>query len=172
MTVIVVGAGPTGLMLAGDLAEAGIPVKILERRTSESNLTRAFALHARSLELLDLRGLADEIVAQGFRVSEVRPHLGGKEIVFDLHHPESRFPYVLMLQQARTEAVLARRVRDLGVEIVRGAEVTGLTQDADGVTLTVQNGQTERASPVVPSSCRAFPLTPAPKLVPPARVAS
>lgn len=152
MSVIVVGSGPTGLMLAGDLAEAGIEVKILEKRAEESNLTRAFALHARTLELFDMRGIADEIVEQGFQVPEVRPTLGTRELVLDLRHPESRFPYVLTVQQARTEALLQRRAERLGVPILRGAEVTGLVQDAAEVTLTVRTAEgehTERASYVV-----------------------
>src|SRR3954469_25119467 len=65
MDVIVVGAGPTGLLLAGDLAAAGISFTVLERRVEESNLTRAFAVHARTLEELDARGIADELVATG-----------------------------------------------------------------------------------------------------------
>jgi 2-polyprenyl-6-methoxyphenol hydroxylase-like FAD-dependent oxidoreductase len=148
-TVLIVGAGPTGLMLAGDLAAAGVPVKILERRAEESNLTRAFALHARSLELLDMRGLADELVPQGFPLPEVRAHLGRRDIVFDIRHPDSRFPYTLVVRQARTEALLEKRARGLGVEIVHGAEVTGLRQDADGVTVTVNGGREERAAYVV-----------------------
>ena len=149
MSVVVVGAGPTGLMLAGDLARAGVPVKILERRGEESNLTRAFAVHARTLEILDLRGLADELISQGVQVPEVRAHLKGHEVVFDLRHPESRFKYVLSLAQARTEALLEKRVRALGVEIVHGAEVTALEQDPDGVTVTTADGRIERAAYVV-----------------------
>jgi 2-polyprenyl-6-methoxyphenol hydroxylase-like FAD-dependent oxidoreductase len=149
MTVIVVGAGPTGLMLAGELAEAGVPVKILERRAEESNLTRAFGVNARTLELLDMRGMADELVAQGFPVPEVRPRYGRHQLRLGLRHPESRFPYLLIVQQASTEVLLERRVRRLGVPIVRDAEVTDLRQDADGVTLTLAGGRSERADYVV-----------------------
>jgi 2-polyprenyl-6-methoxyphenol hydroxylase-like FAD-dependent oxidoreductase len=147
--VIIVGAGPTGLMLAGDLAAAGVDVRILERRAEESNLTRAFALHARSLELLDMRGIADELVAQGFPLPEVRAHLGTGEIVFNMRHPDSRFPYTLVIRQARTEALLEKRARGLGVEFRAGAEVTDLRQDAEGVTVTVGGDRTERASYVI-----------------------
>ena len=64
--VIVVGAGPTGLLLAGDLAEAGVDVTVLERRDGTiSNLSRAFGVHARTLEELDARGLADQLVSTG-----------------------------------------------------------------------------------------------------------
>jgi 2-polyprenyl-6-methoxyphenol hydroxylase-like FAD-dependent oxidoreductase len=149
MGVVVVGAGPTGLMLAGDLAEAGVPVTVVEKRAHESNLTRAFAVHARTLELLDMRGLADELVSQGVQVPEVRPHFDGGEFVFDMRHPDSRFPYVLVLQQARTEALLERRARERGVEIVRGADVTDLRQDGSGVALSIAGRDDLRADYVV-----------------------
>ena len=70
--VLIVGAGPTGLLLAGDLAAAGVPCTVLERRADESNLTRAFAVHARTLELLDARGIADDLVATGTAVGTLR----------------------------------------------------------------------------------------------------
>lgn len=152
MSVIIVGAGPTGLMLAGELALAGVPVTVLERRAEQSNLTRAFGVHARTLELLDMRGLADPLVTHGQRVPEVQARLGGSTTVrVSLRHPESRFPYVLIVPQAHTERLLEERARDLGVEIVRGAEVTGLRQDDDsgGVTVTLADGRTETADYVV-----------------------
>src|SRR5947209_11491566 len=71
--VVVVGAGPTGLLLAGDLAAAGVRVTVLEQRPEqESNLTRAFAVHARTLEVLDARGLADPLIATGVPVAELQ----------------------------------------------------------------------------------------------------
>src|SRR5215211_7446293 len=69
--VAIVGAGPTGLLLAGDLAAAGVPCTVLERRAGESNLTRAFGVHARTLELLDARGLADELLGAGTTVGRL-----------------------------------------------------------------------------------------------------
>ena len=71
--VIVVGAGPTGLLLACELALAGARTRVLERRADQPNITRAFAVHARTLELLDARGLADQLVAKGIRVNGVQP---------------------------------------------------------------------------------------------------
>src|SRR5262249_18663889 len=109
-------------------------------------------VHARTLELLDMRGIADDLVSQGFPLPEVRVHFGHGEhgeAVFNLRHPDSRFPYTLVVRQARTEALLEKRARGLGVEIVHGAEVTGLRQDADGVTVTVNGDRTERAAYVV-----------------------
>ncbi|XKK40611.1 FAD-dependent oxidoreductase [Nocardiopsis sp. ARC36] len=153
MSVTIVGAGPTGLMLAGDLAEAGIDVRVLEKRARETGPTRGFAVHARALELLDVRGLADTLVAQGFPVPEVRVAFGdGRGLTLDMRHPESRFPFVLVVRQGRTEALLRQRAERLGAPVVRGAEVTGLAQDGDGVDLTVRTADgehTERADRVV-----------------------
>ncbi len=70
--VVVVGAGPTGLMLAGDLAEAGVVVTVLERRADESNVTRVFAVHARTMEELEIRGLAGELARTGTPIRALR----------------------------------------------------------------------------------------------------
>src|SRR5918992_6086170 len=133
--VLVVGAGPTGLMLAGDLARAGLGCTVLERRAQESNLTRAFAVHARTLELLDARGLADDLVATGERVGALR--LFG-QLEMDLSRLPTRFPYVLVTPQYHTERVLEEHAAALGAQIVRGADVVDLRQDTDGVELDVR----------------------------------
>lgn len=133
--VLVVGAGPTGLLLAGDLAAAGVACTILERRGRESNLTRAFAVHARTLELLDARGVADELVDRGQPLGALRLFDG---IELDLSRLPTRFPFLLVTPQYETERVLERRARSHGAEIVRDAEVVGLRQDADGVELDVR----------------------------------
>jgi 2-polyprenyl-6-methoxyphenol hydroxylase-like FAD-dependent oxidoreductase len=128
--VLIVGAGPTGLLLAGDLAEAGVPVTVLERRDGESNLSPAFAVHARTLEELDARGLADELIRTGHRLD--RLGLLGRVNV-DLSRLPSRFPFVLITPQYETERLLERRARALGARFAGGTEVTGLRQDADAV---------------------------------------
>jgi glycine/D-amino acid oxidase-like deaminating enzyme len=102
--VAVIGAGPTGLMLAGDLARAGVSCVVFERRPERSGLTRAFAVHARTLEQLDARGVADPLVATGTPVRAAR-FLAGAEL--DLSRLPSRFPYVLITPQYETERVLA-----------------------------------------------------------------
>lgn len=139
--VIVVGAGPTGLLLAGDLAAAGVAVTVLERRAEESNLTRAFAVHARTLEQLDARGVADELIATGRRIGRLRL-FGSVEL--DLSRLPSRFPFVLITPQYQTERVLAERASALGVEFVTGATVTGLRQDPDGVDVDVTTADGRR----------------------------
>jgi 2-polyprenyl-6-methoxyphenol hydroxylase-like FAD-dependent oxidoreductase len=141
--VAIVGAGPTGLLLAGDLAAAGVPCTVLERRAGASSLTRAFGVHARTLEQLDARGLADELLATGTVVERLHV-LGGA--VLDLAWLPSRFPFMLVTPQYEVERLLERRARAHGARIVEGVEVTGLRQDADGVDLDLRTeaGATER----------------------------
>jgi 2-polyprenyl-6-methoxyphenol hydroxylase-like FAD-dependent oxidoreductase len=88
-------------------------------------------------------------VSQGVPLPEVRTHLGRRDVVLNLRHPDSRFPYTLVVRQARTEALLEKRARGLGVEIVHGAEVTGLRQDGEDVTLTINGNREERTTYVV-----------------------
>jgi 2-polyprenyl-6-methoxyphenol hydroxylase-like FAD-dependent oxidoreductase len=144
--VIVVGAGPTGLMLACELAMRGVSVRILEERRDIPNITRAFGVHARTLELLDARGMADEIVERGNRVGQVVPAPGA---VLNLKELPTRYPMVLIAPQSLTERVLTARANQLGVEITYGAKVVGLEQDHEGVTLRLADGTTERAGYIV-----------------------
>jgi 2-polyprenyl-6-methoxyphenol hydroxylase-like FAD-dependent oxidoreductase len=144
--VAIVGAGPTGLALAGELGLAGISCCVLERRTEEPNLTRAFAVHARTLELLDARGLADQLVAKGIPVTRVAPAPGA---TLDLSGLPSGYQMVLIIAQSGTERLLEQRAREHGVQIARGAEVTGLSQSEHEVSLELANGQTVTADYVV-----------------------
>ncbi|MDQ1019461.1 FAD-dependent monooxygenase [Streptomyces afghaniensis] len=135
-TVIVVGSGPAGLLLAGDLATAGVPVTVVEKRPHQiSNLSRAFVLHARTLEQLDARGLAEELEAVGRRLGRFR--LYGR-LSLDLSTLPSRFNHLLVLPQYEVEKALERRARQAGAEFRYETEVTGLTQDAQGVTVEVR----------------------------------
>lgn len=132
--VVVIGAGPTGLLLAGDLAAAGLHVILLERRArTAANLTRAFAVHARTLELLDARGLADELVSTGRRIDRVRP-FGG--IALSLQRLRSRYPFVLITPQYETEKLLERRALSTGAVIRYDREVIGVRQDLEPGTGT------------------------------------
>ena len=144
--VIVVGAGPTGLLLAGDLAAAGIPVTLVERHEHGSELTRAFAVHARTLEQFDQRGVAEGLVSSGRPTTSLR--VFGRATV-DVSRLPSRYPYVLVVPQYETEDVLSRRAQAAGVEFIRPAELTGLSQDAQSVTATLSDGRTLRAAYLV-----------------------
>jgi 2-polyprenyl-6-methoxyphenol hydroxylase-like FAD-dependent oxidoreductase len=140
--VIVVGAGPVGLLAAGDLARAGVSCALLERRAERSGLSRAFTVHARTLEQLDARGAADELVASGTPVRELRLFAGA---ALDLSRLPSRFPYVLVTPQNQTERVLEERARREGADVQYDTEVTALTQRPDGVEVTVgQDGHPDR----------------------------
>ncbi|GAA1670677.1 FAD-dependent monooxygenase [Glycomyces endophyticus] len=137
--VIVVGAGPTGLLLAGDLAEAGVKVLVLEKRGADiSNLSRAFAVHARTLEVLDARGLADDLFALGGnRLGEL--FLFGSAKV-KLSGLDTRFPCVLMTPQYHVERVLRERAVAAGAEFRFGCKVTGVDQAAGRVTVRTEDG--------------------------------
>ncbi len=140
--VIVAGAGPTGLLLAGDLAAAGVRVTLLEKRSHGiSNLTRAFAVHARTLEQLDARGLADELEAKG-RPAEGARLFGQLTIRFDTL--PSRFRHLLVIPQYEVEKVLERRAAEAGVCFRYETEVTGLRQSADAVAMDVRGPGGER----------------------------
>ncbi|MFH8937187.1 FAD-dependent monooxygenase [Streptomyces griseosporeus] len=139
--VIVVGSGPTGLLLAGDLATAGIPVTVVEKRPHKiSNLSRAFVLHARTLEQLDARGLADGIEDAGRPLDRLR--LFGR-LTVALDTLPSRFNHLLVIPQYEVEKALERRALEAGVDFRHETEVTGLAQDADGVTLRVRTAAGE-----------------------------
>ncbi|MFE5138281.1 FAD-dependent monooxygenase [Streptomyces fagopyri] len=135
-TVIIVGSGPTGLLLAADLATAGVPVTLVEKRPRKiSNLSRAFVLHARTLEQLDARGLADELEARGRTLDRIRLF---DRLTVELDTLPSRFNHLLVIPQYEVEKALTRRAVEAGVRFVYETEVTGLRQDPDGVTLDVR----------------------------------
>ncbi|GAU65841.1 putative monooxygenase [Streptomyces sp. NBRC 110611] len=135
--VLVVGAGPTGLLLAAELALAGVRTVVVERRTHPQRNSRALNLHPRSLELLDQRGLATRFLAAGRTVP-------GWQFAAPLRTPldfsalDSSQPHALLLAQSRTEALLEGRARELGVRIHRGHEVTTLEENDDRVEVELR----------------------------------
>ncbi|GAA5038818.1 2-polyprenyl-6-methoxyphenol hydroxylase-like FAD-dependent oxidoreductase [Thermocatellispora tengchongensis] len=145
--VIVVGAGPTGLMLAAELALAGVRVRVLERRESPTRESRALTLHPRSIEIMDLRGIAGRFLSRGRTVPGW--HFAGLDTRLDFTALDTRHGYTLFLEQARTEEILEGRVRELGVEIARGREVTAVRQEPDAVVVETAPGEPLRAAYVV-----------------------
>lgn len=134
-TVVVVGAGPTGLTLAAELAAAGIRCRVLDKRPRRVEWSRAIGLEPRTLELFDLRGMAGAFVERGLPW-RMQP-LGDRRGFLDYGRLDTPFPYVLILEQGRTEDVLREYAVKAGAEIVRGAELVGLAQDSSGVTIEV-----------------------------------
>lgn len=144
--VVIAGSGPTGLMLAGELALAGIDVAIVERRTNQDVLgTRAGGLQARTLEVLDQRGMAERFLAEG-QVAQVHGFGMHRLDVSDL---PTRHNYGLALRQKHIERILAGWVRELAVPIYRGREVTGFVQDDAGVDVDVADSESLRAEYLV-----------------------
>jgi 3-(3-hydroxy-phenyl)propionate hydroxylase len=144
--VVIAGGGPTGLMLAAELALAGVDVAIVERRTTqELTGSRAGGLHARTIEVLDQRGVADRFVSQG----QTHPVVSFSHIRLGTADMASRHSYVLALPQNRVEEILAEWVAELRVPIYRGREVTGFAADDSGVEIRVAGGASLRAAYLV-----------------------
>jgi 2-polyprenyl-6-methoxyphenol hydroxylase-like FAD-dependent oxidoreductase len=144
--VVVGGGGPTGLMLAGELALAGVDVVIVERRASQDLVgSRAGGLHSRTIEVLDQRGIADRFLSQG-QVAQVG---GFSWIPLDISDFPTRHNYGLGLWQNHIERILAGWVGELAVPIYRGREVTGFVQGETGVDVELSDGQSLRAGYLV-----------------------
>jgi 2-polyprenyl-6-methoxyphenol hydroxylase-like FAD-dependent oxidoreductase len=136
--VVVAGGGPTGLMLAGELALAGVDVAIVERRASQDLPgSRAGGLHSRTIEVLDQRGIADRFLSEG-QVAQVAGFAGAP---LDISDFPTRHNYGLGLWQNHIERILAGWVGELAVTFYRGCEVTGFAQDDTGVEVELADGE-------------------------------
>jgi 3-(3-hydroxy-phenyl)propionate hydroxylase len=147
-SVLVVGAGPTGLSMAAELARHGVQCRVIDKAQAPSEKSKAIVLQARTLEVLSLMQLADDFVAAGHPVHAGSIYSNGKRILhirFD--NLDSTYPYILLLAQPQTERILGDRLRQLGVTVERGVELLSLSQDAEKATveLRAHNGRTERS---------------------------
>ncbi|MET3843030.1 FAD-dependent monooxygenase [Bradyrhizobium sp. OAE829] len=139
--VVIAGGGPTGLMLAGELALAGVDVAIVERRASQELAgSRAGGLHSRTIEILDQRGIADRFLSEGQTFGVVHFH-----VPLDISDFPTRHNYGLGLWQNHIERILAEWALELRVPIYRGTEVTGFAQDDRGVDVALSGGTSLRA---------------------------
>lgn len=133
--VLIVGAGPAGLLLASELRLAGVDTVVLERHPRRPDFCRGFNLNARALDLLARRGLAERLIAEGWQV----PHaaFSGLPVTLTLAGAHTGHPYSLGIPQTRVEEVLEQHALDLGAGIRRGHELLALEQDFESVTATV-----------------------------------
>ncbi|WP_176046580.1 FAD-dependent monooxygenase [Burkholderia sp. BCC1644] len=140
--VVIAGGGPTGLMLAGELALAGVDVAIVERRPDQTLAgSRAGGLIARTLEIFDQRGIVDRFLAEGQKAQVT----GFASIRLDISDFPTRHNYVLGLRQKHIERILAGWVDELAVPIYRGCDLTGFAQDDTGVTIELSSRPSLRA---------------------------
>jgi len=147
--VLIAGGGPTGLMLAAELALAGVDAAIIEPRMTQTLAgSRASGLHARTLEIFDMRGIVDRFLATGHRV----PAFMFNRDRVDLSDLPTRYACTLAIWQEPIERILAGWVEELGVRTYRGREVTSFSQDGGGVAVEVKRGdgsETMRAAYLV-----------------------
>ena len=139
--VLIVGAGPTGLVLAAELACRGVSLRLVDRAEGPTVLSKALALHARSLELLDRHGITEPACARGRRINAIGLHAGGRRVMHvSMAGLDSPYPFILSLPQHETERLLIDRLAALGVAVERGVELRGLAQAADGVRADLRHG--------------------------------
>lgn len=145
-SVVIAGGGPTGLMLAAELALADVDVAVVERRPDQELVgTRAGGLHARTIEILDQRGVAERFLREG-KVTQLAGFAWTRLDIGDL---PTRHAYGLALRQSHIERILADWVEELAVPIYRNSEVTGFVQDATGIDVALSGGKTLRANYLV-----------------------
>ena len=140
--VIVAGAGPTGIFLASELRLHGVDVVVLDKEPEPNTVIRALGLHSRSIEIMDQRGLGEYFAAAGTRYPLDGFFAG---ILRPAPELDTTHPYVLGIPQTETETLLTRRALELGVDIRRGSELTGLVQDGAGVSAVLADGSELRA---------------------------
>lgn len=137
--VLVVGAGPTGLTLAGELARRGVPFRLVDKAPEPTQLSKAIGVHARTLEILHDIGIADELISRGVKLRATQVFADGKTLVrASFEELDSHYPFILSVPQSETEAVLTEHLTRLGGAIERGVELIELEQNGEGVTCTLR----------------------------------
>src|SRR5215813_11681972 len=142
--VLIIGAGPTGLSLACQMLRYGIDFVIVDKKGAITPYSKAIGVHARTLEILDQIGLAAQAIAQGTVAQRARLLVDGEvrgELEFgDVGKGMSAFPFVLMLEQSKTERLLYEYLQSHRKQVLWKTELQGFSQDASGVTAQIKTG--------------------------------
>ena len=145
MSILVVGAGPTGLMMAGELARHGVRCRIVDRNDGPAKESRALGVQARTLQILDSLGLADDLLAHGKPMRKGHVVIHGREIAeLDFTCIPGKYNFILACPQSETERILLERLNRLGLPVERGVEVCGIRPLADGVAVRFAEGDEEQ----------------------------
>jgi len=140
--VLIIGAGPTGLTIAVQLARYGIPFRIIDKASQRSDKSRALAVHARTLEIFARLGLADALIARGTRATQGNVNVNGRFVAAvnfgDIGVDETPFPFLLLVSQADTEEVLESELNRFGIKVERPLSLTEFSQDAEGVSAQLE----------------------------------
>ncbi len=141
--VLIVGAGPTGLLLAGELRRFGVAARLVEKLAAPSPLSRAIAVHARTLEVLEELGVAEPLLQAGVRYRRARLFAGGPDPIVEASFDEldTAYPFALGVPQDVTERLLTELLAARGGSVERGVELTELTQDERGCRATLSSGE-------------------------------
>ena len=142
LPVLIIGAGPTGLALACELARFGVKIRIVDKATSRSDKSKALGVQARTLEALEIMGgekLVEQALSVGVQCSRANIYFEGKQTSIDLRPTKSRFGFILMLEQSETERILEEKLKSYGVLVERAVELVKLTQYGDRAVMTLQS---------------------------------
>src|SRR5437764_1981169 len=135
--VLIIGAGPTGLTLACELARRGVPFRIFEKLAAPVAESRAFGIQARTLEMLEDMGIVQQFLALGNPLRRGMIQINGGAIRIDFSRLPSHYPFILLLGQSQTERLLTERLAALGGAVERNRELISLSQDEAAVKATV-----------------------------------
>lgn len=151
--VIVIGSGPTGLALACQLIRHGIDLVVIDKKETTTPFSRAIGVQARTLEIYEQIGLADKLIALGKPAEKVRMIAGGEvrgeAVLANIGAGMSRYPFMLVVEQGKHEALLYDHIVNTGQDILWQTEMSSFTQDADGVTVELTSGETIRGKYLV-----------------------